>query len=314
MALDEATAAFMNQLAASGAKPLHEMSPEEARGLGAILKEMYGPGPAVAQVHEERIPVGGGATIPARVLIPTGTPRAVIVYLHGGGWVIGAMDEFDALGRRMAQRTGAVVVLIDYRLAPEHRFPTAVEDSCSAVRWVDEHMERIAGRRVPLVVAGDSAGGNLSAVVSLRARAAGGPRIAAQVLVYPVTDADFENETYVDPANQLLLSREGMIWFWNHYVPDLAGRAHPDASPLRAEDLTGLPPAIVVLAEHDVLRTEGEAYADRLRAAGVPVSQRCFAGQMHAFFTVLNLPASGDALEYVAQELEPHLAPAPAQS
>jgi acetyl esterase len=314
MALDEATAAFMNQLAASGAKPLHEMSPEEARGLGAMLKEMYGPGPKVAQVHEERIPVGGGATIPARVLIPMGAPRGVIVYLHGGGWVIGAMDEFDALGRRMAQRTGAVVVLIDYRLAPEHRFPTAVEDSCSAVRWVDEHMEQIAGRRVPLVVAGDSAGGNLSAVVSLRARAAGGPRIAAQVLVYPVTDADFENETYVDPANQLMLSREGMIWFWNHYVPDLAGRAHPDASPLRAEDLTGLPPAIVVLAEHDVLRTEGEAYADRLRAAGVPVSQRCFAGQMHAFFTVLNLPASGDALEYVAQELERHLAPAPAQS
>lgn len=311
MALDEATAAFMNQLAAIGGRPLHEMSPEEARGLGAMFKEMSGPGPEVAEVREERIPVGGGATIPARVLIPTGTPRGTIVYLHGGGWVIGAIDECDALGRRMAQRTGAAVVLVDYRLAPEHRFPTAVEDSFAAVRWVDEHMERIAGRRGPLVVAGDSAGGNLSAVMTLRARAAGGPRIAAQVLVYPVTDADVENATYVDPANQLLLSRDGMIWFWNHYAPDPAVRAHPDASPLRAEDLTGLPPAIVVLAEHDVLRKEGEAYADRLRAAGVRVSQRCFAGQMHAFFTILSLPASGDALEYVAQQLEPHLAPAP---
>lgn len=300
----------MNQLAASGARPLHEMSPAEARGLGAMLKEMYGPGPEIAQVRDERIPVGGGVTVPARVLIPTAAPRGVIVFLHGGGWVIGAMDEFDALGRRMAQRTGAAVVLVDYRLAPEHRFPAAVEDSFAAVQWVDEHLEQIAGRRVPLVVAGDSAGGNLSAVVALRARAAGGPHIAAQVLVYPVTDADFETATYLDPANQLLLSRDGMIWFWNHYVPDPAVRAHPDASPLRAEDLAGLPPAIVVLAEHDVLRAEGEAYADRLRAAGVPVSQRCFAGQMHAFFTVLNLPASGDALEYVARELEPHLAPA----
>jgi acetyl esterase len=244
------------------------------------------------------------------VLIPTGTPRGVIVYLHGGGWVIGAVDECDALGRRMAQRTGAAVVLVDYRLAPEHRFPTAVEDSVAAVRWVDEHIEQIAGRRVPLVVAGDSAGGNLSAVVALRARAAGGPRIAAQVLVYPVTDAGFESATYQDPANQLLLTRDGMIWFWNHYAPDPAVRTHPDASPLRAQDLAGLPPAIVVLAEHDVLRAEGEAYADRLRAAGVAVAQRCFPGQMHAFFTLLHLPASGDALEYVAQELAPHLAPA----
>jgi len=310
MAIDEATAAFMNQLVATGARPLHEMSPPEARGLGAMFQEMFGPGPEVAQVREERIPVGGGATIAARVLIPTAAPRGVIVYLHGGGWVIGAIDEFDTLGRRMAQRTGAAVVLVDYRLAPEHRFPTAVEDSVAAVRWVDEHIEQIAGRRVPLVVAGDSAGGNLSAVVALRTIAAGGPRIAAQVLVYPVTDADVENATYVDPANQLLLSRDGMIWFWNHYAPDPAVRVHPDASPLRAQDLAGLPPAIVVLAEHDVLRAEGEAYADRLRAAGVPVSQRCFAGQMHAFFTLLNLPASADALEYVAQELEPHLAEA----
>jgi acetyl esterase len=308
MALDEATAAFLNQLAATGAKPLHEMSPTEARGLGEMLRQLYGPGPEVAQVREERIPVAGGATIAARVLIPAGAPRGVIVFLHGGGWVIGAIDEFDALGRRMAQRTGAAVVLVDYRLAPEHRFPTAVEDSLAAVRWVDEHIEQIAGRRVPLVVAGDSAGGNLTAVVSLRARA-GGPRIAAQVLVYPVTDADFETPTYRDPANQLLLTREAMIWFWNHYAPDLAVRVHPDAAPLRAADLSGLPPAIVVLAEHDVLRAEGEAYADRLRATGVRVTQRCFAGQMHAFFTLLNLPASGDALDYVARQLAPHLAP-----
>lgn len=308
MALDEATAAFLTQLAATGAKPLHEMSPTEARGLGAMLREMYGPGPEVAQVRDERIPVAGGATIAARVLIPAGAPRGAIVYLHGGGWVIGSIDEFDAFGRRLAERTGAAVVLVDYRLAPEHRFPTAVEDSVAAVRWVDDHIEDIAGRRVPLVVAGDSAGGNLAAVVALRARTAG-PRIAAQVLVYPVTDAGFESACYRDPANQLLLTRDAMIWFWNHYAPDPAVRVHPDASPLRADDLSGLPPAIAVFAEHDVLRAEGEAYVDRLRAAGVDVAQRCFPGQMHAFFTLLNLPASREALDHVAQELEPHLAP-----
>jgi acetyl esterase len=308
MALDEATAAFLTQLAATGAKPLHEMSPVEARGLGALLREMYGPGPEMAEVREERIPVSGGATIAARVLIPSSAPRGVIVYLHGGGWVIGSIDEFDAFGRRLAQRTGAAVVLVDYRLAPEHRFPTAVEDSVAAVRWVDDHIEQIAGRRVPLVVAGDSAGGNLTAVVSLRARTAG-PRIAAQVLVYPVTDAQFETACYRDPANQLLLTRDAMVWFWNHYAPDPAVRVHPDASPLRADDLSGLPPAIAVFAEHDVLRAEGEAYVERLRAAGVRVAQRCFSGQMHAFFTLINLPASRDALDFVAQELEPHFTP-----
>jgi acetyl esterase len=226
--------------------------------------------------------------------------------------VLGALDEYDALARRMALATGAAVVLVDYRLAPEHRFPTAVEDCVAAVRWVDQHLEHIAGRRVPLIVAGDSAGGNLTAVVTLRARATGGPDIAAQVLVYPVTDADADTPSSLDPDNQLLLSRDGMIWFWNHYAPDPAVRSHPDASPLRAraEDLRGLPPAIVVLAEHDVLRSEGEAYADRLRTAGVPVVQRCFTGQMHAFFTLLNLPAASLALDYVAEHLAPHLAPA----
>src|SRR3954469_9302912 len=178
MTLDEATAAFLTQLAATGAKPLHEMSPVEARGLGVLFRELYGPGPEVAEVRDERIPVAGGATIAARVLIPDGAPRGAIVYLHGGGWVIGAIDEFDTLGRQLAQRTGAAVVLVDYRLAPEHRYPAAAEEAGTAVRWVDEHVEDIAGSRVPLIVAGDSAGGNLTAIVTQRAKAEGGPEIA----------------------------------------------------------------------------------------------------------------------------------------
>jgi acetyl esterase len=309
MALDDATSKLLAEMAASGVKPLHEMTPEEARGFGGKLCEMYGPGPEVARVFEETITTPDGASITARVLVPEGTPTAVIAYLHGGGWVIGALDEFDTLGRQLAQRTGAAVVLVDYRLAPEHRYPAAAEDAWTAVEWVAEHIEDIAGVRVPLVVAGDSAGGNLTAIVTQRAKAEGGPEIALQVLVYPVTDADVDNASYVDPANQLMLTRESMIWFWDHYTPDPSARANPDATPISGADLSGLPPAIVLTAEHDVLRDEGEAYAERLREAGVPVELKRFDGQMHGFFTMVNvLPGAAAGLEYAAAHIDRHLA------
>jgi acetyl esterase len=309
MALDDATTAFLTEMAQSGMKPIHEMTPAEARALGVMLRDMYGPGPDLARVTDERVTTSDGSSFPVRVLVPEGEPRAVIVYYHGGGWVIGALDEFDTLGRRLAARTGAAVVLVDYRLAPEHRYPTAVEDAWTALRWVDERVEQIAGRRVPLVVGGDSAGGNLAAIVAQRAKTEQGPGIALQVLVYPVTDADVDNASYTDPANQLMLTRESMIWFWNHYAPDETSRKNPDASPLQAQDLSGLPPAIVLSAEHDVLRDESEAYAARLEQAGVAVRMRRFPGQMHGFFTMVNvLPGSADGLEYVAEELDRHLA------
>ncbi|GAA1393766.1 hypothetical protein GCM10009613_40860 [Pseudonocardia kongjuensis] len=306
MALDDATAGFLAQMAESGAKPLHEMTPAEARELGGMLRDMYGPGPEVAQRIDETVPVDGGS-IGVRLLLPE-DPRAVIVYYHGGGWVIGSLDEFETLGRNLVARTGAAVVLVDYRLAPEHRYPTAAEDSWAALRWTVDHLAA-RGLQLPLIVAGDSAGGNLAAIMAQRAKAEGGPEISLQVLVYPVTDADVDNASYTDPANQLMLSRESMIWFWDHYAPDTAGRSRPDASPLRAADLSGLPPAVVLTAEHDVLRDEGEAYAEKLRAAGVPVQSRRFEGQMHGFFTFVNvLPGSAAGLDYVADQVEKHLA------
>jgi acetyl esterase len=309
MALDEATSNLLAEMAASGMKPLHEMTPAEARGLGSMLCEMYGPGPEMARVSEESIPTPDGASITARILVPSESPTAVIVYLHGGGWVIGALDEFDTLGRQLAQRTGAAVVLVDYRLAPEHRYPAAAEDAWTGVTWVAERVEDIAGTRVPLIVAGDSAGGNLTAIVTQRAKAEGGPEIALQVLVYPVTDADVDNATYVDPENQLMLTRESMIWFWDHYTPDASVRSNPDATPINGADLSDLPPAVVLTAEHDVLRDEGEAYAERLREAGVPVEQQRFAGQMHGFFTMVNvLPGAAAGLEYAAGHIDRHLA------
>ena len=308
MAVDEATSALLAQMAQSGMKPLHEMTPEEARGFGGALREMYGPGPEVGAVTEHSVPADGG-TIGVRAYAPAGPARALIVYYHGGGWVIGAPDEFDTLARQMVDRTGAAVALVDYRLAPEHRYPVAAQDAWAALRWADAHLEELAGSRVPLIVAGDSAGGNLSAIVVQRAKATGGPDISLQVLVYPVTDCDLDNASYTDPANQLLLSRDAMIWFWDHYAPDPQDRENPDASPLRAADLSGLPPAVVLTAEHDPLRDEGEAYADRLREAGVPVQHQRFAGQMHAFFTLVNvLPGAADGLDYVAVSVDRHLA------
>jgi acetyl esterase len=308
MALDQATAGFLAQLAESGARPLHELTPEEARGFTAMLRELLGPGLEVARCQDERVPTPDGSHIGVRILVPAGQVRALLVYYHGGGWVIGAIDGFDAIGRTLANALQAAVVLVDYRLAPEHRYPTAADDAWTALQWVHAQAAEIAGGTVPLIVMGDSAGGNLSAVVAQRARAEGGPRLAAQVLIYPVTDADLDNASYTDPENQLMLTRESMIWFWDHYAPDQASRRNPDASPLQASDLTGLPPAIVLTAEHDVLRAEGEAYADRLRAAGVEVEHRRFPGQMHGFFTMVNLlPGSADGIAYVTEQLDSRL-------
>jgi acetyl esterase len=308
MAIDQATAGFLAQLAESGAQPLHEMKPAEARGLFGMLLDLSGPGPAVANCYDEQVATPDGSQFGVRVLVPAGDVRALVVYYHGGGWVIGTIDEYDAVGRVLANALRTAVVMVDYRLAPEHRYPVAANDAWTALQWAHVRAAEIAGGHVPLIVMGDSAGGNLAAVVARRAVAEGGPQLAAQVLIYPVTDADLDNGTYTDPENQLMLTRDSMIWFWDHYVPDPADRMNPDASPLRAADLSGLPPAIVLTAEHDVLREEGEAYAGRLREAGVEVEHKRFPGQMHGFFTMVNvLPSCSEAISYVADQLDSRL-------
>ena len=242
------------------------------------------------------------------MLVPEGTPRGVFIYYHGGGWVIGGnIDEFDTLGRKLAAATRCAVVLVDYRLAPEHRYPVAVDDSYAALEWVAERVTDIAGADVPIIVGGDSAGGNLAAIMTQRSRDRGGPPIAFQALVYPVTDADFTTASYKNDENQLMLTTESMVWFWDHYLPDAKRRTETDASPLRAADLSGLPPAIVITAEYDVLRDEGEAYADRLEEAGVAVDRHRHAGQMHGFFTLLMVPGHEEAIEQIATSIDTHL-------
>jgi acetyl esterase len=308
MTLDEATAAFLSDVSSSGVPPLHEMTVEDARALGVQLRSLYGDGPDMERVEQHVIDARDGGSFDLRVLVPHGLVRGIVVFYHGGGWTLGEIDDFDTLGRLIADRSHCSVVLVGFRLAPEHRYPTAVEDAWTALLWVAARRTEVAGGDVPLIVVGDSSGGNLAAVVSRRARDEGEPGLALQVLVYPVLDSDLETDSYRAEENQLLVTRQSMMWFWDHYAPDAAVRIADDASPLRGEDLSGLPATVIVAAEHDVLRDEGEAYADRLRAAAVDVDYRCFEGQMHGFFTLVNvLPGHREGLEYIVEAIERRL-------
>ncbi|WP_132992157.1 alpha/beta hydrolase [Gordonia zhaorongruii] len=303
MALDEATAGFLAQAAEGGGKPLHEMTPHEVRAMNDEFIAMYGPGPAMATVENVSVPTGDGEAINVRILTPTDDPAGVLIYFHGGGWMVGTADQFDALARTIAANTGCTVVLPEYRLAPEHVYPTASNDAWDVTRWT---AERFSG--LPLMVGGDSSGGNLATVTAQRAVREGGPAISLQVLVYPVTDSDHDTDSYLDPENQLMLDKQAMVWFWDLYTPDAATRANWDVSPLQG-DAAGLPPTSILIAEHDVLRSEGEAYAAKLEAAGVPVHTRVFDGQMHGFFQFVNiLPGSAAGIDHVCSTVTAHLA------
>lgn len=307
MAIDEATMKFLAaaaEAAGPDARPMWHMEPAEARAASAAMSEMFGAGPDMHRTEDHTLTGFDGGHFAVRVHVPAGNPTGLFVYIHGGGWVVGDIDGYDTLGRQLAEKTGNAVVLANYRKAPENPFPAAVEDSWTALQWAAEHMQDITGAKVPLFVGGDSAGGNLSAVMALRARDENGPELAGQMLVYPVTDADFTRPSYDEPENQTLLTKEFMVWFWDHYVADPAQRSHPHASPLRAESLKGLPPALVVTAAHDVLRDEGEAYARRLRDEGVDVEFHRWPGQMHGFFSMVNvLPGSAEVLDLIARRV-----------
>ena len=290
---DPQAQAVLDQIAALGFPPRHTQPHDVVRRQYAERMALMPPGEPVARVEAPSIPGTAGA-IPARVYTPAGDPPfPALVYFHGGGWVIGDIDTHDAVCRQLTNAAGCVVISVDYRLAPEHRFPAAAEDAYAATRWVAENAASLGVDPERIAVGGDSAGGNLAAVVTLMARDAGtpargrgGPPLAYQLLIYPVTDHDFDTESYRANAEGYLLTKADMVWFWNHYLPDEAQRNHPYASPLRAPDLRGLPPALVITAEYDPLRDEGAAYATRLRAAGVPAIHRDYEGVFHGFFSM----------------------------
>jgi acetyl esterase len=208
----------------------------------------------------------------------------VLVWYHGGGWVLGTLDASDHTCRELANAASCIVVSVDYRLAPEHKFPASPDDCEAAYEWVLANAESLGGDPRRVAVGGDSAGGNLAAVVCIRARERNRPQPVFQLLVYPVTDFDFDRPSYAANAEGYMLTRDAMRWFWNLYVNDPQEMAHPHASPLRATDLHGLAPALVITAEFDPLRDEGEAYAERLKEAGVPVRVARYDGMIHGFF------------------------------
>ena len=285
MPLDPGLKLVLDQLAANPGPQLHELPVAQAR---VFFDQMQLPRPEVkiAEVADRKIP-GPAGQLPVRIYRPEEkAPLPALVYFHGGGWVIGSLETHDGTCRDLANRIGCVVVSVDYRLAPEARYPAAAEDCYAATKWVAENAKALGVDAARLGIGGDSAGGNLAAVVALMARDRGGPTLRHQLLIYPVTDADFSRASYRENAEGYLLTTKAMEWFWGHYVPDPARRQEPYAAPLRAKELSGLPPAFVLTAEYDPLRDEGEAYAKRLQQAGVKTRLQRYDGAIHGFFAM----------------------------
>ena len=302
------TAAFLKRLSRHGGLS-DSVSVGYARRRFGSMTPLIATFPSVASVTDRNV-AGPHGRIPVRMVYPHGVevPRPVIVWFPGGGFVLGDLETGEPTARHLAMRTGAIVVCVNYRKAPEHPFPTAIEDSWVALEWVDAHRDELAPAGAPLIVAGDSAGGNISAVMTHWARDRNGPKIDYQVLVYPVTDCDMERPSYNAEENQLIVDRPLMEWFFGHYEPDAEKRKNPDISPIRRDSLESLPPAFIYLAEHDPLHDEGKEYAEKLTASGNEVECEMAEGQLHGFFQMANiLPGYAAGLEKVASKIDEFL-------
>jgi acetyl esterase/lipase len=284
--VEQDTKAFLEALDKSGGTPIEKLSPAEARAaLGKLQAGHRGAMPEV-EITERRIQAEGKSIALTIVRPPRSKqPLPVVMFFHGGGWVLGDFPTHERLVRELAVGSGAAVVFVHYTPSPEARYPVAVNEAYAATRWVAEHGQTLGLDRTRLAVAGNSVGGNMAAVVALMAKDRGGPRIRYQVLFYPVTDAGFETASYRSYGSGYFLTTAMMKWFWSHYTTDPAQRREIYASPLQAslQQLRGLPPALIQTAEFDVLRDEGEAYARKLDEAGVEVTATRYLGTIHDF-------------------------------
>ena len=283
MPLDPQLQKFLADLAAADAPEFNAMTVDVARASLGELVELF---PATESIAKSEDRVLEAGRVSARIYTPNGTgPFPVLLYLHGGGWVIGDLDSYDPICRELCGAVGCIVISVDYRLAPEHRFPAAVDDAQSALRWAIEHCEEIGGDPSRIAIGGDSAGGNLAAVAALEARRSFPGRLCAQLLLYPVTShVSTPGQSMIDNAEGYLLTQRDMVWFTDHYL----GQGHDGLDPRfnlsRVDDLSGLPPTLVVTAEFDPLRDEGEAYAAALKKAGVAADCSRYDGAIHGFF------------------------------
>jgi acetyl esterase len=305
MPLHPAVKTLLDQVAAQGSPPLSSQGVEMVREGYVTARGFLSEKPDVAKVEDRTIP-GPAGDIPVRIYTPTGGgPHPILVYYHGGGWVIGSIETCDGISRAYANAAGCIVVNVDYRLAPEHKFPAAADDAFAALNWASEHAGEFGGDPSRIAVGGESAGANLAAVVAQLATDAGGPALAYQILAYPVTHYDFGTESYADNAEGYFLTTDSMRWFWGLYLNDESEGSDPKASPMLKDDVSRLPPGIIVAPEFDPLRDEGVAYGKRLQEAGVDFETWVPDGMIHEFLGMTNvLPESKAAIERLAGNLK----------
>jgi acetyl esterase len=294
MPLDPQIKQILDQAASAAAPPISSLTPHQARAVFRAMFEAFGGSPApVARVENRAIP-GPAGEIGLRIYAPEGKgPFPALMFFHGGGWVIGDLDTHDPLCRELTNAARCITVAVDYRLAPEHKFAAAAEDCYAASQWVARSSAEFGANADNLAVCGDSAGGNLSAAVSLMARDRGNLHVSYQVLLYPALDGLLQTPSMNEFAEGYLLTRADMVWFWNHYLRGEQDRSNPYACPSAATDLKGLPSAMIITAEFDPLRDEGEAYARRLQEAGVPVVLKRYQGMTHGFMSMAAIVDKG---------------------
>ena len=302
--LEPTTQKFIDALAAAGGPPIYTLSPDAARDVlaGAQAQPVA---KLPAAIEDTTFPVGPTGSVRIRLVRPQGQSGTlpVVMHFHGGGWILGDKETHDRMTREIAVGANAAVVFVDYDRSPEARYPVAIEQAYAATKYVAEHGRELAVDPTRLALVGDSVGGNMAAAITLMAKERGGPKIAFQVLFYPVTDANFETGSYNAFADGPWLTRPAMEWFWNAYLPDVAARKQITATPLNAslEQLKGLPDALVIVDENDVLRDEGEAYARKLSQAGVRVTSVRYNGTIHDF-VLLNALADTPAVRSALQQ------------
>ncbi|TGK05251.1 alpha/beta hydrolase [Leptospira langatensis] len=295
---------YATRIASLGLTGYAEGTVQERRDGYSAIGDLLGPGPEMKEVRDVLVRSVDG-TILIKNYIPKTEIRSQILYFHGGGWVVGRIRDFDPFARKLADGTSSIVSLVDYRLAPEHPYPIPLEDSYAALEWAESFKNESFGKEFPLVVAGDSAGGNLAAATILRARDRKGPKIDLQVLIYPVTETICNTESYKEFEFGPGLTKKDMEWFISQYLPDPDSRRQWSASPLFSENWKDLPPAVVFTAGIDPLRSDGELYSKKLMDAGIPVVFKNFEGYTHGFFTKVNLLKSPEeGIRIISQQIE----------